>query len=104
MDRPVNPGHLTGEIIMTKYYPQTIFTQFLPATDDHPAIIRAKCSGNETTIDHDYNLAYEQVNHTQAAHRLVSELCGVGRQYVIHTAAYANGYAHIIEFTGEQNG
>lgn len=87
---------------MTHYYPHTVFTQFIAATDDTPsAMIKAECSGVNASVLHGFAIGYDQVNHVQAVHRLLANLIDVSAPYIIHTAAYSDGYAHIIEFIRE---
>ena len=83
---------------MSKYFPHTIFTQFNAATNEIPfATIKATCSGVNVSISHKFDTGYDQCNHVQAVHSLLTRLIDTSVPYVIHTAAYTNGYAHIVE-------
>lgn len=83
---------------MSKHFPHTIFTQFNAATNEIPfATIKATCSGVNVSISHKFDTGCDRCNHVQAVHSLLTRLIDTSVPYVIHTASYANGYAHIVE-------
>ena len=88
---------------MQGYLREAVVTKILPATNFKGTRVKARCPLGEITLGFSYtvNARNEQLRAVKA---LMLKLNLAHNPYTIHSAETKEGYVHIIEFIGEQNG